>query len=316
MAEPSRSPARELVADSLGPGLPADAASTAIAAIEAGPEAGAVTKKRLGIAAWIAIGWLVLVVGTAILAPLLPLPDPINDSNAALARQGPSAAHLFGVDGNGRDVASRVIWGARASLEIGVGAVVLGLLAGGFLGLVAGYYKGRIGGAIGGLLDSLLAFPQLLLALSIVAFLGHNAFNVTLGLGIVATPILGRISRASTLSWSEREFVLAARAQGAKHRRIIVREILPNVLPAMFSIALLGIAVAIVAEGGLAILGAGVNPSQTISWGTIIADGRSFIRDAPHMVLAPSIVIFLTVLALNYLGDVIRARFDVRESAL
>jgi peptide/nickel transport system permease protein len=315
MAEPSPSPARELVADSRGPGLPADATTTAIAAVQAGPEAGGVTKKRLGIASWIAIGWLVLVVGGAILAPILPLPDP-NEINAGLARQAPSAAHLFGNDGNGRDVLSRVTWGARASLEIGVGAVVLGLLAGGFLGLVAGYYKGRIGGGIGGLLDTLLAFPQLLLALSIVAFLGHTVFNVMLGLGIVATPLLGRISRASTLSWSEREFVLAARAQGAKHRRIIVREILPNVLPAMFSIALLGIAVAIVAEGGLAILGAGVNPSKTITWGTIIADGRSYIRDAPHMVLSVSIVIFLTVLALNYLGDVIRARFDVRESAL
>ena len=134
-------------------------------------------------------------------------------------------------------------------------------------------------------------------------------------LGIVSIPILARITRANAMAWSQREFVMAARAQGAKDSRIIFREVLPNVLPAMFSIALLGIAVAIIAEGGLSLLGAGL-PPPTPSWGTMIAQGRGSLRDAPFIVFIPSIFIFLTVLSLNFLGDKIRDRFDVRESAL
>jgi peptide/nickel transport system permease protein len=136
-----------------------------------------------------------------------------------------------------------------------------------------------------------------------------------LALGIVSIPVLGRISRATTLTWAQREFVLAARAMGQRDRSIMWGEVLPNVLPAMFSIALLGVAVVIVAEGGLSVLGVGVQ-LPTPSWGNMIAEGRGDLRDAPHVVLIPTIVIFLTVLALNYLGDVVRARFDVRESAL
>jgi len=198
---------------------------------------------------------------------------------------------------------------------IGVGSVMMGFLIGGVLGIVAGYFKGRVGGVLGSITDILLAYPQLVLAISIVTFLGDDVLLVTFALGIVSTPVLARISRASTLSWSEREFVIAARAQGAKHGRVMIREILPNVLPAMVSIALLGIAVVIIAEAGLAIVGAGVNPDQ-ITWGNIIESGRSDLNDAPNIVLAPSLVIFLTVLSLNYLGDVLRAKFDVRESAL
>ena len=136
-----------------------------------------------------------------------------------------------------------------------------------------------------------------------------------LAIGVVSVPLLGRITRASALSWSQREFVLAAKAQGAKTGRIMVREVLPNVLPAMFSIALLGIAVAIVAEGTLAILGVGVKP-PTPSWGNIIAQERGNLNDSPHMVFEPALLIFLTVLALNYLGDVVRARLDVREAGI
>jgi peptide/nickel transport system permease protein len=131
----------------------------------------------------------------------------------------------------------------------------------------------------------------------------------------VSIPLLGRITRASALSWSQREFVLAARAQGAKSRRIMIREVLPNVLPAMFSIALLGIAVAIVAEGTLAILGVGVKP-PTPSWGNIIALERGNLNSSPHMVFEPAILIFLTVLALNFLGDVVREQLDVREAGI
>jgi peptide/nickel transport system permease protein len=176
------------------------------------------------------------------------------------------------------------------------------------------------------LLDVFLAIPAVILALALVTILrtqpgagGQAGLDpevaLILALGIVSIPVLGRITRASTLSWSEREFVLAAKAQGAKHRRILFREVLPNVLPAMYSIALLGIAVAIVAEGTLSILGASVE-ADTPTWGNMIAVGRQYIQLAPHIVFEPALMIFFTVLALNMLGDVVRSRFDVREGGL
>jgi peptide/nickel transport system permease protein len=331
---PEHSPrpfAEELVADEQRSGIPLTPAQIDFSAIETGGEGHRHKGKGIGPAAWVAIIFLALVIGSAIFAPLLPIPDPNKDVFAGLNRQGPSLDHLMGLDANGRDVFSRVVWGGRNSMAIGFFSIVLGFIVGGVLGLIAGYFRGRIGTGLGSLTDILLAFPPLVLALAIVTNmtggkvsprmalgpieLDRTLFYVTLALAIVSVPVLARIARASTLSWSEREFVLASRSQGAKHGRVMLREVLPNILPAMFSIALLGIAVVIVAEAGLAILGAGVRP-EVVTWGNIISGGRTDLRDAPHIVLAPSLVIFGVVLALNYLGDVVRAHFDVRESAL
>lgn len=323
--EPGEAIIRSLATDERDEMVPPDAASLQIAAVEAGPEIAIAGKRKgLGFGAWLAAIFLVLVIGSAIAAPILPIPDPKNDTTLPERRPdgtlpiiaaGPSLGHPFGLDSTGLDVFSRTIWGGRASLVIGFVSIGLGFLVGGFLGMLSGYFKGRVGGVIGSLLDILLAFPQLVLAIFVVEVLGHTVWNVTFALAIVATPVLARISRASALSWSEREFVVAARAQGAKHRRVMWREVLPNTLPAMFSIALLSVAVVIVAEAGLAIVGAGVTPG-TITWGNIIFDGQADLKASPHIVLAPSMVIFLTVLSLNYLGDAIRARSDVRESSL
>jgi peptide/nickel transport system permease protein len=294
-----------------------------VEAVEAAPSSELEARAaRLGIGGVLAIGWLVLVVAAALLAPILPL-DGRDETFAECARQGPGAAgHVLGCDGLARDLLTRVVWGARSSLLLSVSAVLLGLLVGGLLGLVAGYFKGRLDGLLTGLFDVLLSFPQLILAITLVTVFAGGAVSGTrrmvvliLALGVVSIPVLARITRANTLAWSQREFVLAARAVGTRHRTIMFREVLPNVLPAMFSITLLGIAVVIVAEGGLSILGVGVQ-LPTPSWGNIIAEGRGDLRDAPHIVLIPTAVIFLTVLALNYVGDVIRARSDVRESAL
>ena len=280
-------------------------------------------RRTLGVPGKLAVGWLLLVVIAALLAPVLPLDDP-NDPVGSIARQGPGTdGHVLGGDGLGRDLFSRLVWGARASLLLSVSAVILGIVIGGFLGLVAGYFRGRFDTLFVGLFDVLLSFPQLILALTLVTVLAtgegvsstRRMVVLVFALGVVSIPVLGRIARANTLTWSQREFVLAARAMGARHRSIMFGEVLPNVLPAMFSIALLGIAVVIVAEGGLSLLGVGVR-LPTPSWGNIIAEGRSELRDAPHVVLAPTVAIFLTVLALNYLGDVVRSRLDVRESAL
>jgi peptide/nickel transport system permease protein len=286
--------------------------------------------KRFGITAWLASGWLILVISTAVLAPWLPLADPNKiypglKRGAVLAGPG-TTGHLLGSDASGHDLLSRTVFGSRASLILGVASVLFGLVLGAVLGLIAGYYRGRIDALLTILFDAMLAIPQIVLALALVAvFAPYDITNpvsdtrrlvvLIFSLGIVSVPILGRITRASTLSWSQREFVLAAKALGAKNPRIIIREILPNVAPAMFSIAILGIAVVITAEGGLSILGIGIQ--GTPSWGNIIASATSnLLAGSPWPVIVPSIAIFLTVLSLNYLGDIIRARSDVREAAI
>lgn len=279
--------------------------------------------RRLGIFGWFSLIWLGGITLLALLAPILPLKDP-DQSYLEIVRKPPiQPGHLLGGDGSGRDMLSRVIWGARTSLTISVSAVLLGLLVGGLLGLVAGYHRGKLDAALTTLFNVLLSIPALVLSLSLVAVFANSDESVSNGrkltvliaaLAIVTVPILGRITRASALAWSEREFVKAAEVLGAGHGRIMLREVLPNVAPAIMSIALLGVAVAIVAEGSLALLGVGV--SEVPSWGNMIALGRSDLARAPHIVAIPSIAIFCTVLALNYLGDVVRARFDVREAAL
>lgn len=279
--------------------------------------------RRLGVFGWFSLLWLGGITLLALLAPILPLEDP-DQSYLEIVRQPPiQPDHLLGGDGSGRDMLSRVIWGARTSLTISVSAVLLGLLVGGLLGLVAGYHRGKLDAALTTLFNVLLSIPALVLSLSLVAVFANSDESVSNGrkltvliaaLAIVTVPILGRITRASALAWSEREFVKAAEVLGAGHGRIMRREVLPNVAPAIMSIALLGVAVAIVAEGSLALLGVGV--TEVPSWGNMIALGRSDLARAPHIVAIPSIAIFCTVLALNYLGDVVRARFDVREAAL
>jgi len=278
---------------------------------------------RLGFLGWFSLVWLGGIALAAVAAPWLPLPDP-DRSVLEIVRVGPiQPGHPLGGDGNGRDMLARVIFGARASLGISVSAVSLGFVVGGTLGLVAGYFRGAADAVLTTVFNVLLSIPALVLALALVAVFasaqqdvsnGRKMVLLILALGIVTVPLIGRIARASTMAWSEREFVKAAEVLGAGHVRITVREVLPNVLPAMVSIALLGVAVAIVAEGSLALLGVGV--TEVPSWGNMIASGRSDLARAPHTVAVPSIATFLTVLALNYLGDVVRARFDVREAAL
>jgi peptide/nickel transport system permease protein len=280
------------------------------------------TRKRLPRTAWLAAGWLLLVVIAAALAPLLPISDP-NASDFG-AREGMSTSHWFGTDGNGRDVLARVVFGARSSLLVGFATVAIGIVVGGSLGLISGYYRGRIGDLLDGLFDTMLAVPALVLVSALVAVMAGGPGVTTtrrmalliVGIGVVAVPIIARITRASALSWSQREFVKMALTAGASHRRVLLREVLPNVLPAMFSISLLAVADVIVAEGSLSILGVGV-PLPTPSWGNIIAEGKSSIDlGGVHLVAVPASCIFLTVLALNYLGDVVRERTDVRGSLL
>ena len=241
-----------------------------------------------------------------------PCPSPsLNSKTSAL----PSTRHWLGTDSNGRDMLSRLVFGSRVALLVGVVAIAVGMIIGGTIGMIAGYFRGATEGLTMTAVDIMLAYPALVLAIAIVAFRGQSLFNVCLAIAIVSIPAFARIARGATLTYAEREFVTAARVMGATHRRIIFRELLPNVMLPMLAFALLAVAVAIVAEGGLAFLGLSV-PAPQASWGSMIKDGYTVINDSPYIVLLPSFVMFLTVLAFNLIGDKFREIFDVKETAL
>lgn len=295
---------------------------------DADPGVSLAKTKRLGPIGWLAIIWLVLVALMAFVPQLFPVPGLTERFPEALRERdfGPTAGHPLGFDTSGRDLLAKLVHGTRASMIVSVLAVSFGLLVGGTLGLIAGYFRGRVDTVITNAFNVGLAIPQLVLAITLAAVFasdanagyGQRVLVVTFAIGFASIPILGRITRANTLTWASREFVMAAKTVGAKTPRIIIREVLPNVAPAMFSIALLGIAIAIVVEGGLALIGVGIPADITSpSWGNLIATGRSqMLLGEAAQVMTASLMVFFTVLSLNYLGDVVRARFDVRDSAL
>ncbi|MGW4791578.1 dipeptide/oligopeptide/nickel ABC transporter permease/ATP-binding protein [Nonomuraea sp. NPDC004297] len=271
-------------------------------------------RRRLGLGFCLAAGWIGLVLLAALLADLLPLAR-YDETLAGPPRSGPSLAHPFGTDGLGRDVLSRVVHGARVSLGVGIGAVLLGLGVGAPLGILAGYRRRATDAVIMAVNDVAQAFPALVFALAVVAFAGASLRNVLIVLGVLGIPSWVRLIRGATLTFAEREFVLAARVLGARDRRILWREIVPNVAVPAASYAFIGMAVVVVAEGSLAFLGLSVQ-APTPTWGGLINEGRTLMEDAPHVVLAPSIAMFLTVLSFNLVGDRLRAMTDVRESGL
>jgi peptide/nickel transport system permease protein len=274
--------------------------------------------RRLGPLFWIAVGWLVLISLLAALAPWLPIKDPdayylVRGERPPYA---PSATHWFGTDQDARDMFARTIFGARVSLVIGFVAIAFGMLVGGTTGVVAGYLRGRTDRIISFVFIVFLSFPSLVLAILITALLDRGLVTIALTLGVLAVAPVGRLARATTLSFAEREFVTAARAIGAGDRRIIIRELLPNVVIPMGALALLGMAVAIVAEGGLAFLGLSVEKGPT--WGKLILIGAGSreLEKSPWIAFGPIIILFITVLSLNYAGDRVRSYFDVREIGL
>jgi peptide/nickel transport system permease protein len=207
---------------------------------------------------------------------------------------------------------ARIVYGGRVSLTVGFASIFIGLLVGGTMGVIAGYYRGRVDRVLMAIADIMLAFPALVFALALVTFLGQNLRNVTIAIAVISIPGIARIVRASTLSFAQRDFVLAARTLGAKNSRIILREILPNVAVPIGSFSFIAIALAIVGEGGLAFLGLSVH-APAATWGGMINDGRSFLQQQPALSLIPSAVLFITVLALNFAGDALRSRFDTKD---
>jgi len=277
-------------------------------------EAPARQGRRLGLLFWIAIGWVVFVFAVALSADVLPLPSP-TDMDMLEKRASFSAGHWLGTDGLGRDELSRVIYGARISLVVGICAPIIGLVIGGALGMLAGYFRGRFESLVVGSMDVLLAFPPLILALAVTAYLGQSIPNLTFILGLLSVPAFMRVARAATLTLARREFVIAAQALGATHARILLRELLPNVMLPLFAFFLLAVAVIIVAEGALSFLGLGV-PPQISSWGSMIGEGRQSLEMAPRLAFIPAIAMFLTVLSFNLVGDTLRALTDPRQGAL
>jgi len=256
-------------------------------------------------------GALLLAIALAvILAPALTPYNPIK-TNQRSPLDPPSAAHPMGTDRFGRDILSRILWGGRLSMAVGVVAVGIAACSGVVLGLISGYYGRRTDVVIMRLVDLLLAFPGILLALAIVATLGATLPNLMIAVGISAIPEYVRVARGTVLSLKEREFVLAARVVGCSDQAIIFRHILPNVTAPLTVLATLGIAAAIITGSALSFLGLGIRP-PTPEWGNMLAEGREFLRHAWWVAFFPGLAIMLAVLSINLLGDGLRDAFDPR----
>lgn len=263
---------------------------------------------------WLALGWLVLIVGLAAAAPLLPLGEAENTAvtlrDPRLLRPSFDQGHLLGTNNAGLDILARVVQGARSSLTVALTATAIGLTVGGVAGVVAGYRRGRIDAVLGIAADVVLAFPALVLLLAIASAVPPSIMSITLSLAFLSLPTYFRMARASTSAVIHRDFVAAARSMGARDRRIMATEVVPNAVQPLLSYALVSLSVLIVAEAALSFLGLGLAPPAA-TWGNMIAEGNGGMAEKhPHLVLVPGLVLFLTVLSLNLLGEVARHRWD------
>lgn len=291
-------------------------------------------RKKLAIGLWFGIGWLAILVFHAAFAEWLPWVPGENErfQGASNYRFGPGRDHWFGSESLGKDVFARCVYGARLALTVSLVSITGALLIGGTLGMMAGYFKGWWDRVISVGVDALLAFPAIVIAALVIGrfdslqssdieILGFGfdwlsrRWSVTIIFLFLSIAPVARIVRAQTLSLSEREYVLAARSLGARTPRILVREILPNLVPAMVSVIFTGVAILLAAEGGLAFIGYSVKAPDA-SWGLMISEHRVRIDTAWWATIFPAIVLFLTVLAFNLVGDQVAKRFDIREASL
>jgi peptide/nickel transport system permease protein len=291
-------------------------------------------RRKLQLGLLFGVAWLVALIILAVLADYLPFvyrPDQ-RVQGAGNYAFGPGADFWFGSDRLGRDVFSRCIYGARISLIIAITSIVFGLLVGTTLGMISGYFRGWIDRVLSIFVDALLAFPVLIFAALVnsrgralresdIEVLGFgfgwlsNTWTITFTFALLSIAPITRIVRAQTLSLAQREYVLASRSLGARTPRVLFREILPNVVPALVSVLFTGVAIILAAEAGLAFLGFSVEPPQA-SWGLMVAENREFIEEAWWATLFPCMMLFLTVLAFNLIGERVARRFDIREAVL
>jgi len=257
------------------------------------------------------LGVVAFFIFIAIFAPWLAPHDPLGTSWSAV-RAAPSATYLFGADELGRDVLSRIIWGARASILAGVVSVSISLALGVPIGMAAGYLGRWVDALISRITDAMLACPFLILAIALAAFLGPSLTNAMIAIGISATPIFIRLTRAQVLAAKSEDYVEAARALGNPHLRIALRHIFPNIVAPLIVQATLAIAAAVIAEASLSFLGLGQQPPAP-SWGSMLNTARNYVDQAPWMAIWPGVSIFLLVLSFNLLGDGLRDALDPRH---
>jgi peptide/nickel transport system permease protein len=295
------------------------ATADSVAAVEGTPEGLTIESPRRRAwrrlmqrpAAVVALVIVVLIVLAALLAPLIAPYDPTHQSWTAV-RQAPGWEHWFGTDEVGRDVLSRVLYGARASLSAGVVSIAIAIIFGVPLGLLGGYVGGWTDAVLGRFTDAMLAIPFLILAIALAAFLGPSLTNAMIAIGISATPIFIRLTRGQVLAAMAEDYVEAARAVGNPHWRIALRHVLPNVMPPLLVQVTLTIAAAVIAEASLSFLGLGQQPPMP-SWGSMLNSAQRFLGSAPWMAIYPGIAIFITVLSFNVLGDGLRDALDPRS---
>ena len=257
---------------------------------------------------------LALIVGSAVFAPYLAPHDPLTVNirhrlGPPAWMQGGTWAHILGTDQIGRDLLARMIYGGRVSLVIGVAAVLISSTIGVLLGLAAGYFSGRLDWTIMTLINVMLTFPFVLLALAVIAVLGPNLINMIIVLGVADWPLYARVIRAETLAIREREFVVASRALGMSHARIMLRQIFPNLVSVIVVIATLQVARVIILESFLSFLGLGVQP-PTPAWGNMLGEGRVYMLNSWWIAAFPGLAIFITTLAINLMGNALRDWLD------
>lgn len=269
-------------------------------------------KMRANRGALVGLGIILFFAILAAAAPLLPIPGPAATDWSAL-RQAPSAAHWLGTDDLGRDILSRMIWGAQASLMAGVFSVAIAVSIGVPFGLVAGYFGGWVDQVISRVTEALLALPFLITAIALAAFLGPSLTNAMIAIGLSAMPIFVRLTRGQVLAVKTEDYVEGARSVGLGHIDIMLRYILPNVFAPIIVQATLTIATAIIAEASLSFLGLGQQPPAP-SWGSMLNVAKNFLSQAPWMAMWPGVAIFLVVIGFNLLGDGLRDALDPREA--
>jgi len=288
-----------------------DAAAMAAPAAHEGYWATAWRRLRRHRVAMVGLAIIAGIILLAVFAPFISPADPLAIDYAHPAAPPGTAGHVLGTDAVGRDILARLIYGTRVSLQVGIVAVGIAASLGTSVGLIAGYRGGLVDNLLMRTVDVFLAFPVIVLAIAIIAVLGPDLVNVMIAIGLVAWTTYARVVRGQVLVLREQDFVHAARAIGTSDARIIVRHILPNSLAPIIVLATVGMATAIIAEAALSFLGLGVQP-PTPSWGTMLNEGRGFLRTAPHISTLPGLAIMLTVLGFNFLGDGLRDALDPR----
>ncbi|SNT73745.1 ABC transporter permease subunit [Paracoccus seriniphilus] len=264
--------------------------------------------------ALVALGFLILLIGAAVFAPWIAPYDP-SAPDYVNVLQGPSAQHWAGTDTYGRDIFSRIIWGARISLAVGFLSVTLGAIGGVGLGIIAGFYGGWVDSVVMRISDLLLAFPGILLAIAVIAILGPGITNVIYAVAIFSVPVFARLARGTTLQLKQAVYVDAARAVGVADRVIMIRHILPGTLPNVIVYFSMRIGTSILTAAALSFIGLGAQPPSP-EWGAMLADGRTYMGVADHLTLFPGLAIFLTVLGFNLLGDGLRDALDPKLRSL